>query len=104
MLIVFGGCQVDENRMRRAIIYALLLLIALPVAAVVTLMALPLWNLIETRAGIESVGHSGPADWCFEVTYGLIVAVGIAVEVMRKCRRSKVSKAEDEREPGERVA
>jgi hypothetical protein len=72
--------------MRRAIAYALLLLIALPVSAVVTLMALPLWNFIERRTGIESVGHSGPAGWCFCVTYALIVAVGMALSFARAVR------------------
>jgi hypothetical protein len=86
--------------MRHALAYVLLLLIALPIAAVVTLLALPLWNLIETRFGIESVGHSGPADWCFEVTYALFVAVGVVVELVRKCnvRRSGKRRTNDNRQ------
>jgi hypothetical protein len=72
--------------MRRTIGYALLLLIALPIAAVVTLMALPLWRLIEQRTGIECVGHSGPAGWCYCVTYALLVAVGVALLFLRAAR------------------
>jgi hypothetical protein len=74
--------------MRRAIAYALLLLIALPVSAVVTLTALPLWNFVERRTGIESVGHSGPAGWCFCVTYTVFIAVVVALLLVRRGGRS----------------
>jgi hypothetical protein len=43
---------------------ALLLLVLLPVAFGVTILLYPIWSWIETSYGIESVGHSGPADWC----------------------------------------
>lgn len=55
---------------------ALLLLVLLPVAFVVTILLYPLWSWIETSYGIESVGHSGPADWCFELVYGVLAVAG----------------------------
>lgn len=38
---------------------------ALPVALAVTLMLYPVWSWLERTTGIESVGHSGPASWCY---------------------------------------
>ena len=74
--------------MRRAIAYVLLLLIALPISAVVTLLVLPLWRFIEQRTGIESVGHSGPAGWCFCVTYAVVVAAGVGLSLLLRAGRS----------------
>jgi hypothetical protein len=54
-------------------------LLALPVALVVTILLLPLWRWIEAKYGIESIGHSGPADWCFEAVYGLVLLAGFAL-------------------------
>ena len=47
---------------------------AVPAAFISTLLLYPLWSWIEATFGIESVGHSGPADWCFMVVYGVILA------------------------------
>ena len=60
-------------------------LIAVPVAAVVTFVLTPFWGWIEATFGIESLGHSGPSDWCFVAIYGLILLVG-AVLVLRRWR------------------
>lgn len=49
---------------------------ALPVALVGTMLAWPFWGRFEAATGIESLGHSGPAEWCFVATYALCVAVG----------------------------
>lgn len=39
--------------------------VAVPVALAVTLLLYPVWSWLERTTGIESVGHSGPADWCY---------------------------------------
>jgi len=49
-------------------------------------MLLPLWGWIEARYGIESLGHSGPADWCFSVVF-LIVISTLTGLYMYACRR-----------------
>ena len=49
----------------------------LPVAFLITFLLTPLWSWIEATYGIESIGHSGPSDWCFELVYSLLVAVGM---------------------------
>ena len=55
---------------------------AVPLSAITTLALLPLWRYIEARYGIESVGHSGPADWCFILLYTLWLLAGAVVLVI----------------------
>lgn len=50
-----------------------LLVLLLPVTLIVTFMLFPLWSWIEDSFNIESVGHSGPAEWCFVVVFALLV-------------------------------
>jgi type II secretory pathway component PulK len=56
---------------------AAVLAACLPLSVIVTLLAQPLWSWIETTLGVEAVGHSGPAQWCFLATYALCVACGV---------------------------
>ena len=49
-----------------------ILVVCLPIAFIVTIALLPLWSWIESTYGIESVGHSGPSDWCFYLVYALL--------------------------------
>jgi len=62
----------------------------LPVAILMTLFLLPLWSWIEATYAIESVGHSGPADWCFWLDYGVLVAISITAVLVRR-RKSKLA-------------
>lgn len=55
-----------------------ILLVCVPLAFVVTIALLPLWSWIEAAYGLESVGHSGPADWCFWLIYALLAALSLA--------------------------
>jgi hypothetical protein len=61
-------------------------LVALPVAAVVAIVLLPLWSWIEAVTGIESVGHSGPAGWCYLTTY---LAIFACVALVRRLVRRR---------------
>ena len=49
-------------------------LIAAPIAFAVTIGLLPFWSWIESKFAIESIGHSGPAAWCYLVSYIVILA------------------------------
>ena len=49
-----------------------------PLSALLTLAALPLWRWIEARTGIESIGHSGPAGWCWLATLALCLTLALA--------------------------
>lgn len=46
-----------------------LVLLGIPLAFVATLLLHPFWTWFEARTGIESMGHSGPAAWCFVAVY-----------------------------------
>jgi hypothetical protein len=70
-----------QSSARRILITLVCLTIALPVAAVCTLMLLGLWRWIEATTGIESIGHSGPAGWCYVAVYAIIAVLSIAVGV-----------------------
>lgn len=54
-------------------------LINLPVAFFVTVILFPVWSYIERNYGIESIGHSGPAEWCFWVVYVILMIGGLLI-------------------------
>jgi hypothetical protein len=62
-----------------------MLLVAVPVSVFATLLLLPLWRWIEGSLQVESVGHSGPAGWCFLATY--VVVTGAGAVWSRRTRR-----------------
>jgi len=65
-----------------------ILLVCLPIAFIVTILLSPLWSWIEATYGIESIGHSGPSDWCFYLVYGVIAATAsIAFVLVRRSYR-----------------
>ena len=51
--------------------------IAALLALVLTFLLLPLWSWIESTYSIESVGHSGPAGWCFGAVWGILVLASL---------------------------
>ena len=67
----------------RAAAIAGILVLALPVAFVLTLMLAPMWSAIERRWGIESLGHAGPATWCYALVFVCSVVVSLAAYVWR---------------------
>jgi len=60
---------------KRFIPFVLIVVLSLPAAVAVTLLTLPVWRWFEATTGIEAYGHSGPAEWCYLLVYGLIVTV-----------------------------
>ena len=69
-------------------VFGLIVLLGLPVTFFVTIALLPLWSAIERRYGIESVGHSGPADWCFWTVFVVYLAVTLGIVRPFEVRRS----------------
>lgn len=63
------------SALRRVLVAAGLLVLALVPSVILTILLMPLWSWIEARFQIESVGHSGPAGWCYIATYAAVVAV-----------------------------
>ena len=47
------------------------------------LLLLPLWRWVEGATGIESIGHSGPAGWCYLATAAVAFAAIEAFVVAR---------------------
>lgn len=78
------------HRMRAAGIAFAICLIAAPVAFAVTIGLLPLWSWIEAKFAIESVGHSGPAGWCYLAVYIFILG-GAVIILLAFMRRSGAS-------------
>jgi phosphotransferase system glucose/maltose/N-acetylglucosamine-specific IIC component len=65
------------------------LIVCLPIAFIVTILLSPLWSWIEATYGIESIGHSGPSDWCFYLVYGVVATGGLLVAILvRKAFRA----------------
>jgi len=63
---------------RIALLTLAVFIACLPIAILVTILLSPLWSWIEATYGIESIGHSGPSDWCFYLVYGLLDAIVFA--------------------------
>jgi hypothetical protein len=53
----------------------IIIIITVPLSIVVTIVLSPFWSWFEASTGIESLGHSGPAEWCYLVIFLLLSAV-----------------------------
>jgi hypothetical protein len=73
--------------MKRVVPYIVWMVLAVPATLVVTFLCSPFWNWFESTTGIESFGHSGPADWCFTATYAILL---LAFVVWRFAPNSKL--------------
>jgi len=65
---------------------ASIILITAPLSVLLTLLLLPFWSWLETTTGIESVGHSGPAGWCYAAVF-LIMLVSALLPLVAMLRR-----------------
>ena len=71
---------------QRAVTVAGILLLDVPVTFVLTIMLVPLWSAIERRWGIEALGHSGPAAWCFLAVFACVALVSLGAYLVRLTR------------------
>jgi hypothetical protein len=77
----------SKNRTRAHIAAGVtIIVISLPLAFWLTIMLLPLWGWVENGYGIESLGHSGPADWCFSVVFLIVISTLTGLYIYA-CRR-----------------
>lgn len=76
------------NRLRGVGIAFAICLVSAPVAIIVTIASIPFWSWIESSFAIESVGHSGPAEWCYLASY-IIILSGAAL-IWRGIRRRSI--------------
>jgi TRAP-type C4-dicarboxylate transport system permease small subunit len=56
---------------------AAMILIAAPLSFLTTILLLPFWSWLEATTGIESVGHSGPAEWCYAAVFMIMIASAV---------------------------
>ena len=64
----------------------LTLLIIAPLSVLITIVLVPLWRWLEAATGIETIGHSGPAAWCYVLVFVAQSTLAGGV-VMREARR-----------------
>jgi len=72
--------------LRRVAFWVALALVLAPVAVVLTVLLQPAWDWFESATGIESLGHSGPAEWCYLVMY--LALLGLAAALLAARRRA----------------
>src|SRR6266487_6694049 len=68
---------------RHSVAVVAIVLVSVPASVVLTLLLLPLWRWLEERYGIESVGHSGPAEWCFATMFIVCVVALVSLYAFR---------------------
>ena len=64
-----------KKTMRTILLSVLAMVVTAPISIIVTAMLFPFWSWLESSSGIESVGHSGPADWCYLFMFVLLLAI-----------------------------
>jgi len=57
--------------------------IAAPLSILITILLFPLWSWLEAPTGIEAVGHSGPAEWCYAAVFLIIAMSGALIVFIR---------------------
>jgi H+/Cl- antiporter ClcA len=78
-----------QNRIKGVGIALALLIGCVPVAIILTITASPLWSRFERQFKIEAYGHSGPADWCYLVSYSLLIIICALIWARRFRKRAK---------------
>lgn len=67
------------SRLKKIAVALIILLACFPVSVIFTLLTSPLWLWFEQTFTIEAYGHSGPAEWCYLVSYGFIAALSTTI-------------------------
>jgi len=66
-----------------------ILALCLPIGLMAVYLLYPLWSWLETTWGIEAVGHSGPAPWCYGAVYVTLVVVSTVALWIGSRRRDR---------------
>ena len=45
----------------------------LPIAVIITIFTSSFWQWIELHFKVEAYGYSGPAGWCYVVSYSILI-------------------------------
>ena len=60
--------------------------IVAPLSIVTTILLWPFWSWLEASTRIESLGHSGPAEWCYVAVFLAIATSGALIVLIRHFR------------------
>ncbi len=60
-----GGLMTRHQKLRALALALAIVAGCLPLAFITTLILAPFWRWLDTDMGVESLGHSGPAQWCY---------------------------------------
>ena len=82
---VFPIRDLSLNTMKNPIAATIILLISMVSGVVLALLLSPFWNWFEAMSGIESIGHSGPANWCY---FSTIIFSLIAMTLLYRLSKS----------------
>jgi hypothetical protein len=82
-----GEKRKGEPPMKLVMVSLLALLVALPISAVLTWMLAGFWNWFELHSGIDSIGHSGPAGWCYIALYVIHIMFSVGAWLFFKPRK-----------------
>jgi len=63
-------------------------ILSFPLAFTSTILMNPLLGRLEAKYGVELTGHSGPADWIFELVFAVFTIALFAVLMLATRRRS----------------
>ncbi len=64
-----------QGTLKSVLYWIVILIISLPLAGILTLALVPFWRWLEANTGMEAIGHSGPAEWCYALVYGLLLVL-----------------------------
>jgi hypothetical protein len=81
--------------MKKLLAFIVIGFLSVPAAPILAFLLVPLWRWLEEETGIESLGHSGPADWCFVAIYLLLVAAGFTGWLRYRQKYPQAVKAEN---------
>ncbi|KPJ98465.1 MAG: hypothetical protein AMJ60_08190 [Desulfobacterales bacterium SG8_35] len=74
--------------MRKSVTIIILMLVVVPLAIAATIIAHPFWRWFELSTGIESYGHSGPAEWCYVFDYAVFVLIAAFIVLKTGAQKS----------------
>ena len=78
-----------KNRFNKVGAVIIIFIACVPVAILLTIFTTSFWLWIENTFKIESIGHSGPAEWCYIAVYLILVTICILIWLFAKHRAAK---------------
>ena len=76
--------------LKHALWIAILIICCVPVTFIVTFLMIPFWSWLEATYGIESIGHSGPSEWCFNLMFVLLSAISVSGYILVRRRTALI--------------